>query len=114
MPRKALAGTASEPRIHDQSHRYSQRPPEGAPSLRTRTAPPRRRIVFAPEGWKGEGGQHGVLRATLSGKARTREAVPRCRRFVRPRRAQRRRGVNTTQTVAAVPNVVHRLTCYLL
>jgi hypothetical protein len=26
MPRKALAGTASEPRIHDQSHRYRNGP----------------------------------------------------------------------------------------
>jgi hypothetical protein len=26
MPRKALAGPAGEPRLHDQSRRYSQRP----------------------------------------------------------------------------------------
>jgi len=73
MPRKALAGTALEPRIHDQSHCLFATATEGAPSLRTRTAPPMRRIVFALEGSSGEGGQRRVGRGALTGMATARE-----------------------------------------
>jgi hypothetical protein len=72
-----------------------------------------RRIVLALEGSSGEGGQSSVVRGPLTGMARARECVPRRRRRARPRRDQRRRGVNTTRSVAAVPNAAHGLTCYL-